>query len=144
MLFIGLTFTAFFLFEVLKRLAIHPIQYGLVGLALAIFYLLLISMAEHIAFGAAYLVAALACCGLLAFYVSYVLGSAARGIAFGASVGLLYGVLYIIIMAEDFAFSMGAVLVFTALAAVMYVTRRIDWYSLGGDASSNAPGAKTR
>jgi inner membrane protein len=131
MLFIGLTFTAFFLFEVLKNLAIHPIQYGLVGLALAIFYLLLISLAEHIAFGSAYLVAAVACCGLLAFYVSYVLGSPARGLAFGGSVGMLYAILYIIIMAEDYALSMGALLVFVALAAVMYVTRRIDWYRVG-------------
>ena len=144
MLFIGLTFTAFFLLEVLKNLAIHPIQYALVGLALAIFYLLLISMAEHIAFGTAYLVAALACCGLLAFYVSYVLGSMVRGVAFGTSVGVLYAVLYIITMAEDFAFSMGAALVFVALAAVMYATRRIDWYSVGGEATSSAPGVKTR
>jgi len=138
MLFIGLTFTAFFLFEVLKRLAIHPIQYGLVGLALAIFYLLLISLAEHIAFGTAYLVAAIACCSLLAFYVTYVLRSPARGLAFGISVGALYGVLYIIIMAEDYAFSMGAILVFTALAAVMYATRRIDWYGIGSDGRGGA------
>ena len=117
MLFIGLTFTAFFLFEVLKKLAIHPIQYGLVGLALAIFYLLLISLAEHLAFNLAYAVAALACCGLLAFYVTYVLGSLPRGFGFGLSVGALYGVLYVIIEAEDYALSMGAVLVFVALAA---------------------------
>ncbi len=130
LLFIGLTFTAFFLFEVLRKLAIHPIQYGLVGLALAIFYLLLVSFAEHLAFGLAYMLAGIACCGLLAFYISYALGSPGRGLGFGASIGALYGVLYVIIEAEDYAFSMGAILVFVALASVMYITRSIDWYSV--------------
>lgn len=129
-LFIGLTFTAFFLFEVLRQLAIHPIQYGLVGLALTVFYLLLVSLAEHIAFATAYTIATVACSGLLGFYVSYVLGSLLRGTTFAVSISLLYGVLYIIIQAEDYAFSMGAILVFTALAAVMYFTRNFDWYGL--------------
>ena len=130
-LFIGLTFAVFFLFEILRQLHIHPIQYGLVGLALTVFYLLLVSLAEHIPYGLAYLVATVACCGLLGFYVSYVLGKVRRGIAFAASIAGLYGVLYIIIQAEDYAFSMGAALVFTALAATMYVTRSFDWYELG-------------
>jgi len=129
-LFIGLTFTAFFLFEVLRQLAIHPVQYSLVGLALTVFYLLLVSLAEHIAFGLAYAVATVACCGLLGFYVSYVLGSILRGAGFAVAISGLYGILYIIIQAEDYAFSMGAVLVFTALAAVMYFTRNFDWYRL--------------
>ena len=130
-LFIGLTFTVFFLFEVLRQLHIHPIQYGLVGLALTVFYLLLVSLAEHIPFGLAYAIATAACCGLLGFYVSYVLGKIRRGVAFAVSISGLYGVLYIIIQAEDYAFSMGAALVFTALAATMYVTRNLDWYELG-------------
>jgi len=83
-----------------------------------------------IGFGLAYTAATIACSGLLAFYVSYVLGSLFRGTAFGISISALYGVLYIIIQAEDYAFSMGAVLVFTALAAVMYFTRNFDWYKL--------------
>lgn len=130
-LFIGLTFTAFFLFEVLKQLSIHPIQYGLVGLALSLFYLLLVSLAEHLAFAWAYSIATLACCGLLGFYVSYVLKSRRRGVGFAAAIASLYAVLYIIIEAEDYAFSMGAVLVFATLATVMYATRNIDWYALG-------------
>ncbi len=141
MLFIGLTFTAFFLYEVMRKLAIHPIQYGLVGLALAIFYLLLVSLAEFIAFGYAYLLAGAACCGLLAFYVTYVLGSFRRGLGFGGSVAALYGVLYVIISAEDFAFAMGAILVFLALTAVMFATRRIDWYAVGNSSLSNGPDA---
>lgn len=129
-LFIGLTFTAFFLFEVLKQLAIHPIQYGLVGLALSLFYLLLVSLAEHLPFAQAYLIATLACCGLLGFYVSFVLKSWRRGSLFAAAIASLYGVLYIIIEAEDYAFSMGAALVFATLAIIMFATRNIDWYAL--------------
>ena len=69
-LFIGLTFAAFFLFEVLKRLAIHPLQYALVGLALGIFFLLLISLSEHIGFAAAYSAAAASCVALIGYYVA--------------------------------------------------------------------------
>lgn len=130
-LFIGLTFTAFFLFEILKNLAIHPIQYGLVGLALIVFYLLLISLAEHIRFASAYAIATLSCSGLLAYYISYVLGSARRGLAFGAAIAALYAVLYVIIQEEDFAFSMGSALVFVALSGVMYLTRKVDWFQVG-------------
>ena len=132
-LFIGLTFTAFFLFEVLKKLAIHPIQYALVGLALTVFYLLLISLAEHILFASAYWIATAACSGLLAFYITYVLKSLLRGCVFGLSIAGLYGVLFIIIQEEDYAFSMGAGLVFAALASVMYFTRHVDWFQIGRD-----------
>ena len=130
-LFIGLTFTAFFLFEILKNLAIHPIQYGLVGLALTVFYLLLISLAEHIRFASAYAIATISCSGLLAYYISYVLGSVRRGLTFGMAIAGLYGVLYVIIQEEDFAFSMGAGLVFFALSGVMYLTRKVDWFQIG-------------
>ena len=85
LLFVALTFVGFFLFELLKRLPIHPIQYGLVGLALAIFFLLLVSLSEHIAFGSAYLIASAACIGLLGLYLSAVLRSRARGAGFAAS-----------------------------------------------------------
>ncbi len=129
-LFIGLTFTAFFLFEVLKQLAIHPIQYGLVGLALSVFYLLLVSLAEHISFAWAYWIATGACSSLLGFYITDVLQSLKRGSVFGVAIAALYGILYIIIQAEDYAFSMGATLIFVTLAAVMYVTRNIDWYEV--------------
>jgi len=135
-LFIGLTFTAFFLFEVLRQLSIHPIQYTLVGLALSVFYLLLVSLSEHILFVWAYWIATVACSGLLGFYITYVLKSFKRGSAFAAAIAGLYGVLYIIIQAEDYAFSMGAGLIFAALSGVMYVTRNIDWYEVSGDLSA--------
>jgi len=131
MLFVVLTFAAFFLFEVLKRLAIHPIQYGLAGAALALFFLLLISLSEHIPFVTAYVVASGACVGLLAFYVGHVLGSFGRGATFGALLAALYAVLYVLLQSEDYALLLGSLFLFGALAAVMVMTRRVDWYRVG-------------
>lgn len=130
-LFIGLTFIAFFLFEILKRLPIHPIQYALVGVALALFYLLLVALSEHIAFAMAYVLAASACVALLAFYMSYVMRSAKRGVGLGGLLGLLYGVLYVLIRSEDVALLMGALLIFGILALIMVITRKVDWYQTG-------------
>lgn len=129
-LFVGLTFAAFFFFEMLRRLPIHPIQYLLVGLALAIFFLLLLSLAERMAFGLAYGIAATACTTLLGSYLAQVLRSFQRGWGFAASLGLLFGVLYVLISSEDNALLMGSLLTFLGLAAVMLGTRRIDWYAL--------------
>jgi inner membrane protein len=131
MLFVVLTFAAFFLFEVLKRLAIHPIQYGLAGAALALFFLLLVSLSEHVPFLLAYLVASAACVGLLAFYVGHVLGSFGRGAAFGGVLAALYTVLYVLLQSEDYALLLGSLFLFAVLAAVMVMTRRVDWYRVG-------------
>lgn len=130
-LFIGLTLIAFFLYEVLKRLAIHPVQYGLVGIALAMFYLLLTSLSEHIRFDVAYGIASAACIGLLTFYVSYVLQSFKRGLGFGGLLATLYGALYVLLRSEDHALLLGSVLLFALLAAVMVGTRKVDWYRVG-------------
>jgi inner membrane protein len=129
-LFVFLTFVAFFLFEVLRRMAIHPIQYLLCGAALALFFLLLVSLSEHLPFTAAYLVASVACVGLIAFYVGNILRSSARGLAFGGLVGAMYGCLYVILQSEDYALLLGALLLFAVLAIVMVMTRRVDWYHL--------------
>lgn len=130
-LFIALTFAGFFLFEILKRLAVHPIQYGLVGLALAFFYLLLISLSEHIAFAAAYLIASSACILLIGFYVSYVLRSVARSAIFSGLLASLYGLLYGLLSAEDYALLMGSLLLFGLLGVFMILTRKLDWYAVG-------------
>lgn len=134
-LFIVLTFAAFFLFEVLERLAVHPVQYGLVGLALALFYLLLLSLAEHLAFALAYLLAATACVLLIGFYVGHVLHSAWRGAGFGIALAVLYAMLYALLSAEDYALLMGSLLVFGLLASFMLLTRKLDWYGLGRPAA---------
>jgi inner membrane protein len=130
-LFVALTFVGFFLFELVKRLAIHPVQYALVGLALAIFFLLLLSLSEHIAFWLAYLIASVACIGLLGFYLTAVLRSTTRGVGFAGMLTVLYGALYGLLVSEDNALVLGSLLLFAILAALMTLTRRIDWYALG-------------
>ena len=129
-LFLGLTFAAFMLIELLRRLAIHPVQYLLVGLALAMFFLLLVALSEHIAFGAAYAAATAACVALIAAYLMRALRSAALGLAYGAALAGLYAMLYALLKAEDYALLGGTLLLFALLAAVMLATRRLDWYSL--------------
>ncbi|MDR2165116.1 MAG: cell envelope integrity protein CreD [Zoogloeaceae bacterium] len=128
-LFIVLTFAAFFLCEVLRRRSMHAMQYLLVGLALAIFFLLLIALSEHIAFLHAYLIAAVACIGLVALYLSGVLGRKSA-IGFGAGLVGLYGVLFGVLESEDNALLMGSLLLFIALAAIMLGTRALDWHRL--------------
>ncbi|CTP93485.1 Inner membrane protein involved in colicin E2 resistance [Xanthomonas translucens pv. poae] len=130
-LFVVLTFVAFALFELIKRLPIHPLHYLLVGLALAIFFLLLLSLSEHIAFWQAYLVSALACIGLQFFYLRGVLRSRARAAGFASMLSVLYGALYALLASEDNALLMGALLLFGILAAIMWITRKINWYELG-------------
>jgi len=130
LLFIGLTFVGFFLFEILKQLRIHPAQYTLVGLAMAMFYLLLISFAEIIGFAYAYLGASTACILLLGYYLSHVLKSKLLGMTFATFLTALYGALYGILTSEDNALIMGSLLVFGLLAASMVVTRKVDWYAL--------------
>jgi inner membrane protein len=137
LLFIALTFAGFFLFEILKHLQVHPIQYALVGLALAFFYLLLISLSEHIGFALAYGVSATACVSLIGFYVSYVLQSVLRALGFTAALALLYGLLYGLLSAEDYALLMGALLLFAMLGAFMALTRNVDWYNLNNSASNS-------
>ena len=129
-LFVGLTFAAFLMFELLQRLRIHPMQYLLVGLGLAMFFLLLISLAEHIGFPNAYLAASAACILLLGFYLKHVLHSRLLGWGFAGALTLLYGVLYGLLISEDNALIMGSLLLFCALAAVMLATRKLDWYGV--------------
>jgi inner membrane protein len=130
LLFVLLTFVGFFMFELIKQLRIHPIQYLLVGLALAIFFLLLISLSEHFPFLASYAVASAACIGLQGFYLSHVLQSRARGIGFATMLTALYGVLYGLLSSEDNALVLGSLMLFAILAAIMVITRKIDWYEL--------------
>jgi inner membrane protein len=129
LLFVLLTFGAFFFMEAVRRLPIHPMQYALVGLALAIFFLLLLSLSEHLAFWLAYLLASLACIGLIATYLSAVLRSRARAAGFAAMLTTLYGALYGLLVSEDNALVLGSLLLFVILAVAMLATRRIDWYA---------------
>jgi len=131
LLFIGLTFAGFFIFEILKQLRIHPAQYTLVGLSMALFYLLLTSFSEHIGFAWSYLAASSSCVTLLGYYLSHVLKSKMHGFVFSTMLITLYGALYGILASEDNALLMGTLLVFGLLALTMVVTRKVDWYQIG-------------
>ena len=135
LLFIGLTFISFFMFELLKGLRVHPIQYALVGMGLAIFYLVLLALTEHLGFGWAYLVAALASVLLNGFYLSHVLGGPKQGIGFAALLGLVYAILYSLLQAEEIALLLGALLLFATLALIMLLTRKLDWYQVMDDSA---------
>ena len=130
LLFIVLTFSGFLLFEVLKGLAVHPVQYALVGAALALFYLLLLSLSEHIGFGQAYVLSATACVVLITFYVCHALGSLGHGLGFGLALSTLYALLYGLLSAEDYALLMGSLLLFGLLVVFMVLTRKLDWYAI--------------
>jgi inner membrane protein len=140
-LFIVLVFGALFFLELLRPgVSLHPLQYGLTGLALAIFFLLLLSLSEHIGFAAAYLIAAAACVGLIATYMAAPLGSRSRSLGFAALLAGLYGLLYGLLQSEDYALLMGALALFGLLATAMLMTRRLDWYRLGRQSSATGAG----
>jgi len=130
-LFIVLSFAAFFMFEHLRSLPIHPIQYLLVGLAQAVFFLLLTSLSEHIAFSLAYLAAASASILLIGIYLAAILRGWRRGTGFTVALAVLYAALFGILRSEQNALLLGSLLLFIALAGLMLGTRRIDWYGLG-------------
>ncbi len=130
-LFLVLIFGVFFLFEVLKNLRVHPIQYALVGAAQAVFYLLLLSFSEQFAFAWAYLGSSIACVLLITWYVSYVLRGIKRALGLGVILTSLYATLYVILQSQQHTLILGSVLVFVVITLVMYLTRHIDWYQLG-------------
>src|SRR6267378_526595 len=131
-LFLVLVFTTFFLFEVTARQKIHPFQYLMVGAALCLFYLLLLSISEFIGFGYAYLIAAVASTILITWYCRFFLGGGVRTLMIGAGLAGVYTFLYITLRQQDYALLMGAIALFIVLAVVMYVTRKIDWYARDG------------
>jgi inner membrane protein len=140
-LFIVTTFVLAFLWEITSGVPLHPVQYVFVGFAMCLFYLLLLSMSEHIGFDRAYGAGAIATTLLLGWYWSGVLRGAVRGAFMAATLASLYGFLYLLLRLEDYALLAGSVGLFLLLATVMYVTRRIDWYalSIGTRAADQVP-----
>lgn len=130
-LFVLITFTAFFVFEVLGNFAVHPIQYMLVGSALVIFFLLLLSLSEHMAYLAAYVTASAACVALLGAYVAAVLRGWKPAVGFAAGLAALYALLYVVMNSQDYALLLGSALLFAVLTTVMMSTRRVNWHALG-------------
>ncbi|TAM57828.1 MAG: cell envelope integrity protein CreD [Rhodanobacter sp.] len=129
LLFIVMTFVAFFLFEVLKRLRVHPVQYLLVGAALATFYVVLLALSEQIGFGPAYALAAAAVVLIVGGYAAAVLRARRAGALLGGVLTLIYAMLYGLIAAEQYALLIGALVLLAMVALMMYLTRRIDWYA---------------
>ncbi|MBK0002559.1 cell envelope integrity protein CreD [Erwinia sp. S38] len=129
-LLIGLTFMAFFLFETLTALRVHPMQYLLVGLSLVMFFLVLLALSEHIGFNLAWLSASLTCAAINGFYLQAVLQGWRRSLSFVAGLLVLDAVLWQLLQSEDSALLLGTGVLAIALAAVMVLTRHIDWYGL--------------
>ncbi len=127
MMFLATAFMAVFVLELRSAHAVHPVQYMFVGLAMAFFYVLLLSFAEQIGFLWAYLIASVATAGLIAAYVGRVQRSVLKGLVMLAVLALLYGLLYLILQLEDYALLVGAIAGFLMLAAVMFGTLRVNW-----------------
>jgi inner membrane protein len=136
-MFIGLVFLAYFLFESTSGRRMHPAQYVLVGLAQTIFYLLLLSIAEQVGFDLGFAIAASATVLLISVYAAWVFESRLRGVVALVAFSALYGLIYVLLRLEDFALLVGAVASFAAIAAVMYFTRRIEWYGKGTQAQGD-------
>ncbi|MCH7335313.1 cell envelope integrity protein CreD [Acinetobacter sp. NIPH 2699] len=123
-----ITFGCFFLFEVLKNLKIHPVQYALVAMAQGVFFVLLLSISEYYAFALAYVVAAIACVGLITWYLYFVIKGFKAAILFGVLLSALYGMMYLLLQSSGKTFLFGSILSFILIACVMFITRHINWY----------------
>jgi len=129
-LFIGLTFLVYFLYEVFAGLRLHALQYLAVGIANSLFFLLLLALAEHVGFGLAYVASGLASTSLIAAYSAAILGSIRRALHVTGMLALVYAYLYVALRAEDYALLIGALGLFGVIAAFMMLTRKIDWFAL--------------
>lgn len=128
-LFISLTFIIFFFIEVLQKRNIHPLQYLLVGLALIIFYTLLLSFTEYCGFNLSYCISTIATMTLIGLYVWGIFKSGKIAVSFSAALLTLYAYIFVLIQLEDLAFLFGSVGLFIILAIIMYYSRKIDWYA---------------
>ena len=133
LMFIVFTFSAFFFSEIINKKRVHPIQYILIGLAIILFYVLLLSISEHLNFDIAYILSAIAITTVITGYSKSVLRNNRFTLTVSGILIILYAYLYIILQLEDYALLMGSVGLFTVLTIVMYITRKIDWYSLDKD-----------
>lgn len=136
-LFVALTFVAYFLFEIVAGLSLHPLQYLLVGFANTMFFMLLLSLAEHIGFAWSYLVSAVASSALITAYSVAILGQRTRALIMTAVLGVLYGFLFLTLRAESYAMLAGSIALWITLAAVMYLTRHVDWHEHGTSVADN-------
>jgi len=137
-LFIALTFLVLFLFEVLLGLAVHPIQYLMVGAALVLFFLNLVAFAEVIGFAAAYAISGLVVAGMISLYAAAVLRRFLWGSVLFATTGALYSLLFVVLRMEEAALLSGTLVLLVALGLTMFLTRRVDWYAQAASVSRSA------
>jgi len=137
-LFIGLTFVIYFLMEIVGNLRLHPLQYLLVGLANTLFYMLLLALSEHIGFELAYALSAVASAALISGYSAAILERRTRAALMALVLAGLYLFLYLTLKAETFALLAGSIGLWVVLAAVMFLTRRINWYANDEDAAGKS------
>jgi inner membrane protein len=126
-LVIGLTFLIFFLIQSISKINIHIFQYSMIGLALIMFYTLLISITEHSSFSLAYAIAGSSVVTLITLYSVSILKNRKFPMFIGLALSVLYTFIYVIIQLEDYALLVGSIGLFAILAAVMYFSRKIDW-----------------
>jgi inner membrane protein len=131
-LFVAITFACFFAWEHLVRgLRLHPMQYLLVGLSLATFYLLLLALSEHVGFAASFAIGAAALVTLITTYIAGATANRNAALSIGGALAASYGMLYVILLSDDYALLLGSLLLFLILAALMLATRRLDWAKVG-------------
>jgi len=135
-LFIVLTFTAFFFIEILNRRRLHPIQYLLVGFAVCLFYVLLLSISEHLSFRWAYLIGCLTILSLVFFYTKSIFQNGRITLIFNGILALLYAFFYSLLQLADYSLLLGSLGLVLILGVVMYLTRRVDWYNAYGRAEA--------
>ncbi|MDR6563449.1 MULTISPECIES: cell envelope integrity protein CreD [unclassified Arcicella] len=128
LMFIVITFIAFFFVEILNRKRLHPIQYLLVGFAICLFYVLLLAISEHLSFNIAYLIGCITILTLITFYTQSIFKNSRITLIFNGILSLLYGFFYSLLQLEDYSLLLGSIGLLIILTVVMYLTRNIDWY----------------
>jgi inner membrane protein len=131
-MFIILTFMAFFLTEIFSMAALHPVQYTLIGFAIVLFYVMLLSLSEHISFNVSYVTASVGVILMISAYAKSVLKTKKAAAVIGGILAALYLFLFVTLQLEDYALLLGSIGLFVILATVMFLTRRIDWFDIGG------------
>ncbi len=129
-LFIVFTFLTFFFIEILNKIFIHPIQYILVGIALIVFYTLLLSISEHVKFNLSFIISALSTLLLIAGYIKAILKSSKLTYLISSILVILYSFIFVIIQLQDYSLLIGSIGIFIILGLVMYFSRQIDWYNI--------------
>ncbi|NOZ51818.1 MAG: cell envelope integrity protein CreD [Gammaproteobacteria bacterium] len=127
-LFLLLTFAIIWLFELICKLRIHPVQYLFIGAAICLLYVLELSLSEHLGFLLAYITASIAIVCMVASYACVVLKTGGRASIVATGISMLYGYLYVLLQEKNYALLIGSIGLFIVLGSVMYLTRNIDWY----------------